>query len=219
MSSHFSIVSNPPRSGPSKSSRHNSSPSTPTTATTHTHPCLKGNRLMTSGEALYFLLRANFDGLSSAYIPCPGEVISLPGDSGHTARKRARHSIGHRVAGIMENVTQSTLNANHGHLIVYNIPGPSGSIEPGSRYLNFAWYTNMPRSALSGIITDKFGTLHHTSVPPTLLSPAVWSSQRTLNSSVVFNSVATDKKRQPGYPAGELHSDWENQTARARLKL
>ncbi|KAI0474594.1 hypothetical protein F4859DRAFT_521703 [Xylaria cf. heliscus] len=77
-----------------------------------------------------------------------------------------------------ENITYSSLRGQGGHVIVYNIPGKSGSIEPGDRLLNFCWYTNVPVSSLADIMTDVDGKLHHTKLPPGKVHPEVWKKQR-----------------------------------------
>jgi 2,6-dihydroxypyridine 3-monooxygenase len=44
------------------------------------------------------------------------------------------------------------------HIVLYPIPGPDGSIEPGQRLLNFVWYRNVEDgAALDELLTDKRG--------------------------------------------------------------
>jgi 2-polyprenyl-6-methoxyphenol hydroxylase-like FAD-dependent oxidoreductase len=64
------------------------------------HPFLRLHRIMSSWDAVYFRLRANFDGRASEYVPCP----PAPGplgvkDEGRTAEK-ASYEIGKQVVGI-----------------------------------------------------------------------------------------------------------------------
>ncbi|KAK1144188.1 hypothetical protein N8T08_005601 [Aspergillus melleus] len=76
------------------------------------------------------------------------------------------------------NITYSILNSTH--VIVYNIPSPNGSIEPGTRLLNFAWYTNVPSSSLDDIMTDTSGKRHRISISPKHFQPCVWTRQRSI---------------------------------------
>ena len=58
-----------------------------------------------------------------------------------------------------------------GHVLVYAIPSPEGSTEPGKRVQNFVWYRNY---ALGGpfesLMTDRAGHRRSTSVPPGLVA-------------------------------------------------
>ena len=62
----------------------------------------------------------------------------------------------------------------------YNIPSPNGSIEPGTRLLNFAWYTNVPSLSLDEIMTDTSGKRHRISISPEHFQPCVWARQRSI---------------------------------------
>ncbi|KAI1778118.1 FAD/NAD(P)-binding domain-containing protein [Hypoxylon cercidicola] len=218
------------------------------------HPFLRVNRVMSSWDALYFRLRANFDMLASDYVPCPPALIPLADEDMEAAKARARYEVGKQVVGIEQletgqlmvhykdqtdggkngkaladlvlgadgsnsivrrtfselgqaerkysgyvawrgavpeeqvseetrdvfraNITNSRFHGKGGHVIVYNIPGKSGSIEPGQRVLNFCWYTNVPRSSLDSIMTDINGERRHTQLPPGKTRPEVWEKQR-----------------------------------------
>ncbi|KAL3477167.1 FAD/NAD(P)-binding domain-containing protein [Aspergillus californicus] len=223
----------------------------------HAHPFMRIKRLMTSWDALYFRLRANFDGFKSDYVPNPPESILDDGETDYEAQERAVYMIGQRVIGIKEgtdrdinrvsvtvedvtlgetrtlsadlvlgadgpssivrktflrdppsrrysgyvawrgvvpesavsaatrkvfqaNLTYFMSTGGGDHVIVYNIPGPSGSLTPGTRYLNLCWFNNVPSSSLPCIMTDTHGKLHHTSISPADLDPSIWSSQLTL---------------------------------------
>ncbi|KAI2872431.1 hypothetical protein CBS147343_6958 [Aspergillus niger] len=227
-------------------------------------PFFRLQRIMTSWDALYFRLRANYDGLASDYIPNPPDPLStLPDESSCDARARARYEYGQRVVDISEIpstgqlaiVTESTSSSTratttytadlvlgadgprstvrqlflppspqgdnkthrkyagylawraiipesritpttlaifqsnisylirkrptHGsHIVVYHIPGPNGSITPGTRYLNFCWYENVPAHDLPTLMTDIHGVRHHTTVAPGLVPPRIWNLQR-----------------------------------------
>lgn len=56
---------------------------------------------------------------------------------------------------------------DHGHILVYAIPGPGGSAAPGERIQNFVWYRNY---ALGGpfeaLMTDTEGEQRPATVPP-----------------------------------------------------
>ncbi|TGJ79822.1 hypothetical protein E0Z10_g8945 [Xylaria hypoxylon] len=218
------------------------------------NPLLRVNRIMSSWDALYFRLRANFDMLASEYVPFPPGLTSLRGEDTETAKSRATYEVGKQVVGVeqletgqvlvryndllaggkevetradlvigadgpnstirkslcepgeadrkyagyvawrgvvpegvvseatraifRENITYSILPGTGGHVIVYNIPGKSGSIEPGERTLNFCWYTNVPDASLAEIMIDIEGKLHHISLPPGKVDPTVWKKQR-----------------------------------------
>jgi len=53
------------------------------------------------------------------------------------------------------------------HILAYPIPNLEGSLEPGSRYINWIWYRNLPSGPeLDDLLTDADGNRHSTSVPP-----------------------------------------------------
>ncbi len=53
------------------------------------------------------------------------------------------------------------------HILAYPIPNLEGSLEPGSRYINWIWYRNLPAGPeLDDLLTDADGDRHSTSVPP-----------------------------------------------------
>nr|QJQ82455.1 BisA [Biscogniauxia sp.] len=219
------------------------------------HPFLRVNRIMSSWDALYFRLRANFDMRASDYVPYPRALEPpLADEDGEAAQLRARYEVGKQVVGVEHletgqvtvrykdladggkdgealadlvigadgpnsvvrrtflepgqaermysgyvawrgvvpetqvtketrdvfraNITYSILKGEGGHVIVYNIPGAGGSIEPGERVLNFCWYTNVPLSSLDEIMTDVDGKRHHTNLPPGKVRAAVWEKQK-----------------------------------------
>ncbi|KAH8428334.1 uncharacterized protein LDX57_006035 [Aspergillus melleus] len=230
-------------------------------ATGHVRPFLRLPRLMTSWDALYFRLRANFDGLRSEYVAEPPGPRAQHGESIESASARAKYEIGQRVVGVEEdtvgrvrvavqdcrgetepatgreyqlladlviaadgansivrkifsgsgngdgdrqyagyvvwrgvvpesqvseatrrvfsrNITYSILNGTH--VIVYNIPSPNGSIELGTRLLNFAWYTNVPSSSLDEVMTDASGKRHRISLSPEHFQSSIWARQRSI---------------------------------------
>jgi len=53
------------------------------------------------------------------------------------------------------------------HILVYPIPGPDGSVEPGERLMNFVWYRNYrPGGELDELLTDRDGIKRLLSLPP-----------------------------------------------------
>lgn len=63
------------------------------------HPFMKVNRMLSSWDALYFRLRANFDATASKYVPQP-PAISLPGEDAKSAKARAKYQAGAHVTNI-----------------------------------------------------------------------------------------------------------------------
>ncbi len=60
------------------------------------------------------------------------------------------------------------------HILVYPIPGPSGSLVPGERLMNLVWYRNVaPGAAFDRLMTDRRGRSRPVSVPPGELPDAV----------------------------------------------
>ncbi|KAL8735002.1 MAG: hypothetical protein Q9166_001127 [cf. Caloplaca sp. 2 TL-2023] len=87
-------------------------------------------------------------------------------------------------------VSESTKNlfSNHRFLIFqmlnayiggYIIPGPSGSLTPGTRSLNYIWYSALPSSlpTLKAILTDTSGHTHRNTLPMGAMRPDIWSAQ------------------------------------------
>ncbi|KAI2641396.1 FAD/NAD(P)-binding domain-containing protein [Hypomontagnella submonticulosa] len=64
------------------------------------------------------------------------------------------------------------------HCVVYTIPGPQGSLEPGERLLNFCWYSNETREDLDKILIDAIdGHRHHNTVPAGHVRQDIWSAR------------------------------------------
>lgn len=64
------------------------------------HPFLRVNRIMSSWDALYFRLRANFDMRASEYVPSPPILDPLPDEDAEGAKARARYEVGKQVVGV-----------------------------------------------------------------------------------------------------------------------
>lgn len=67
-------------------------------------------------------------------------------------------------------------------ILAYLIPGRNGSVEPGQRLVNFVYYTNFPEGSqeLDDIMTDKDGTRRHITMPPGMMAPATWETQKRI---------------------------------------
>ncbi|NMH96409.1 FAD binding domain-containing protein [Pseudonocardia acidicola] len=53
------------------------------------------------------------------------------------------------------------------HVLVYPIPGPEGSLEPGKRLMNFVWYRNVAAGTdFEDLMTDREGRFRQVSLPP-----------------------------------------------------
>jgi 2,6-dihydroxypyridine 3-monooxygenase len=58
------------------------------------------------------------------------------------------------------------------HILVYPIPGPTGSVELGERLVNFVWYRNYLRGDdLDDVLTDVDGVRRDVSLPPGVARP------------------------------------------------
>ena len=64
------------------------------------HPFLKVNRMLSSWDALYFRLRANFDAKPSEYVPQPPVPVSVVGEDAESAKARAKYQAGAHVTDI-----------------------------------------------------------------------------------------------------------------------
>lgn len=59
-----------------------------------------------------------------------------------------------------------------GHILVYAIPGPDGSLDPGRRLQNFVWYRNYEAGEpFESLMRDRNGEVRASSVPPGLVAP------------------------------------------------
>ncbi|MCJ1385997.1 hypothetical protein MMC17_009122 [Xylographa soralifera] len=73
----------------------------------------------------------------------------------------------------------SSCPSNDGYILSYLIPGENGSLEPGSRLVNWVWYTNCPTdsSSFSECLTDISGHQHRNFLPLGKMRPSVWQAQ------------------------------------------
>jgi len=73
------------------------------------------------------------------------------------------------------------------HCIMYMIPGPNGSLEPGERLLNFLWYTNETPESVDEIMKDGVdGHRHHHIVPAGRVRQDIWQERIEHAKSVPF---------------------------------
>jgi 2-polyprenyl-6-methoxyphenol hydroxylase-like FAD-dependent oxidoreductase len=64
---------------------------------------------MSSWDALYFRLRANYDMFHSVFVHSPPEVVPLQGENADSARSRARYEVGKQVTSVKETATGALL--------------------------------------------------------------------------------------------------------------
>ena len=65
-------------------------------------------------------------------------------------------------------------------ILSYLIPGDNGSIKPGTRLMNWVWYTNYPDGSpeLEELMTDAHGKRHPITLPVSKMKPSVWKKQK-----------------------------------------
>ena len=73
-------------------------------------------------------------------------------------------------------ITYQQLRA--GHILVYPIPAPDGSVRAGTRLMNMVWYRNVDRNELERVLTDRHGEARPVSVPPGMVSPGLVRGMR-----------------------------------------
>ena len=199
----------------------------------------------TSWSALYYRLRANFDGLRTDFCPeapdplARGEgeatydfgkkvtsvacstgqrmVVAYEASDGTTGRLTADLVIGADGTGSIVRaalvsyaereysgyvawrgtVPEHDLSAatrsffgdhvsifqrprGHGHILMYAIPGPAGTLEPGTRELNYVWYCNYADRDIGDLLTDTAGRQHRMTLPPGKVRPIIWEAQKTV---------------------------------------
>ncbi|KAK5708207.1 hypothetical protein LTR97_000747 [Elasticomyces elasticus] len=195
---------------------------------------------LTSWEFCYARLRANFDGMKSAYCPEPPDLTADAGTGVFESSKRVVNvaSRGKKLVvtaeGVESGITYtytadivvvaeganssmrkqmqpfvrretpgyvlwrgvvptSSLSQEcvdligdntvsypmrYSYTIIYNIPGPTGSVQDGERYINFAWYYWPPsKQKTQEILTDTDGHVHRTTLPKGKMRPEIWAAQ------------------------------------------
>jgi len=76
------------------------------------------------------------------------------------------------------------------HILLYPIPGPDGSVEPGQRLMNMVWYRNVPRDALPEFLTGRDGVSREVSLPPGQVRREQVGEMRTLAAEVLAPPIA-----------------------------
>ncbi|KAF2168185.1 hypothetical protein M409DRAFT_21629 [Zasmidium cellare ATCC 36951] len=208
---------------------------------------------LTSWDAVYYRLRANFDGYSNLYNPelpphardakegsvefitgkkalkvedvkgrmtvfaedvrtkdkteYTGDLVIAADGTNSTIRRQLMPRLQREEPGYViwrgtiptKNLSQDILDKienkplvcpyKHNYLVIYTIPGEKGSLEPGQREINFAWYFWPKDLSLKDIMTDVDGHHHRTTIPKGKMRPSIWQYQiaqarRTLNPTI-----------------------------------
>ena len=73
----------------------------------------------------------------------------------------------------------------------YIIPGKDGSLEPGSRLLNFAWYQALSETSptFREAMTDANGKTHRTTLPIGKMAPKVWAAQKEFGKRILPDPI------------------------------
>ncbi|KAJ5260469.1 hypothetical protein N7478_012074 [Penicillium angulare] len=73
------------------------------------------------------------------------------------------------------------------YILVYTIPGPTGSNKVGERLFNFVWYNQISETSeeFRTIMTDVNGHRHRTTIPPGLMDTEVWECQKSYGRKVL----------------------------------
>ncbi|KAG4024920.1 hypothetical protein MFRU_086g00050 [Monilinia fructicola] len=74
-----------------------------------------------------------------------------------------------------------------GYILLYIIPGVTGSLAQGERRYNWVWYHPIPSESpdFRKIMTDTTGTFHRTTLPAGLMCPDAWSTFNSLAQNVM----------------------------------
>ncbi|CAG8952811.1 hypothetical protein HYFRA_00007524 [Hymenoscyphus fraxineus] len=204
---------------------------------------------MTSWKVLYYMMRANFDGMASDICPEPPKQTALPGFTSYEHSKNVTEVkyIDGLVSVIVEDVDNFSYETVHadlvlaadgasstlrqllqpnlknkyagyvawrgtaleseisdktkaifackttffthkvGYIVLYTIPGEDGSTSPGSRQMNWVWYTLCPESSdeFAEVMTDVDGHRHHTTLPIGMIDPEKWEQQKALAGEIL----------------------------------
>lgn len=82
------------------------------------------------------------------------------------------------LARVGTSVITHQVRTERQHLVLYLIPGVNGSLTPGERFLNFAWYTNETTEDLKGIMVDSVdGHRHRYFVPKGHVRENIWKAR------------------------------------------
>ncbi|MHA6795187.1 FAD binding domain-containing protein [Pseudonocardia bannensis] len=132
-----------------------------------------------SGDRLHADLLVCADGINSAarsallpeVAPCYSGYVAWRGTLPESALT------GPTFAALSDAITYQVLTDSH--VLVYPIPGPDGSLEPGKRLMNFVWYRNVATGAdFEELMTDREGRFRQVSLPPGAARPEFASRLR-----------------------------------------
>lgn len=70
-----------------------------------------------------------------------------------------------------EDIPRLTYKGLSGHLVLYFVPGPGGSVAPGARWVNWAAYVPVTPDDLPAFLTDRDGRRRSGSLPPGSMRP------------------------------------------------
>ena len=86
-------------------------------------------------------------------------------------------------------------------ILAYTIPGHNGSLDAGTRLINWVWYCNYPQDSKEYIdlMTDTEGRKHHSTLPVGKMRPEIWKQQQDYAKEILppqFAELVT-KTKQP----------------------
>lgn len=77
-------------------------------------------------------------------------------------------------------------------MLLYEVPGENGSVEPGERRINWVWYENVTdQDELREILTDSSGAVHRSTVPRGMVPNATLTRMRGTAGSDLCREFAT----------------------------
>ena len=145
-----------------------------------------------------------YDDVSGASSSVSADLVIGADGSGSVVRKIFQPSAARRFAGYvawrgmvpegeLADATRTLFAENltyfqrpgGGHALAYMIPGAAGRLEPGSRLLNYLWYTNHTAAEISELMTDADGRPHRITLPTGKMRPEVWNAQRQLATEIL----------------------------------
>ncbi len=133
--------------------------------------------VLRSGERATVDLQVRADGIGSAgraavlphVEPCYSGYVAWRGTVEEGELEPATL---HALADAITYQVLPTRAGGGGHVLVYPIPGPSGSLRPGERLMNFVWYRNVEVGApFESLMTDRHGVPRPVSLPPGAARP------------------------------------------------
>ncbi|KAK3168345.1 hypothetical protein OEA41_004792 [Lepraria neglecta] len=161
---------------------------------------------MTSWDLLYYLLRANFDGVKSDYCKVPESIEGerprrWPADRSYEAwRGTVPESEATAAAQKAFVETFTFFHAPGTQILSYVIPGENGSLEPGKRLINWVWYCNYPEDSneFKEFLIDSDGKHHHITLPIGKMRKEILEGQREYARKILppqFADIVCDTKQ------------------------